>query len=69
MQTDTPTPSCRCGHGVGHFMVNAEADYTVLGWIAVTVGISARPVCVKYRCRACDQVFHETREPKAQADQ
>lgn len=59
----TKKPACRCGHPIGHHMVSDEPDYSFIGWVAVMVGISARPKVVRYRCRRCNQVFHVTRDP------
>jgi hypothetical protein len=56
--------TCRCGHTRGHHMVNAEAQYTPIGWLMVALGISAKPLRVRYRCRRCDQVFDQTTDPK-----
>lgn len=59
----SPAPACRCGFARGHYMVSAEPEYTFLGWIAMAVGISASPERIRYRCRRCDQVLEETRDP------
>lgn len=56
-------PACRCGHARGHAKVSAEAEYSALGWVAVVLGVSARPTCVRFRCRVCGAIFDETREP------
>lgn len=57
-------PHCRCGHEVGHTMVSPEPEYSALGWVMVLVGISAKPKRIKYRCRKCNSVFHETTDRK-----
>jgi hypothetical protein len=49
-------------------MVNAEAEYSGIGWLMVAIGISWRPERVKYRCRRCDVVFDSTRDAKVLAD-
>ena len=54
---DLTSRTCPCGHSVGHHMVSAEAEYSGLGWLLVAIGVSARPVRVKYRCRRCEEVF------------
>jgi hypothetical protein len=56
-------PACRCGYTIGHHMVSDQPEYNFIGWVAVMVGISARPTLIRYRCRRCDQVFHATRDP------
>jgi hypothetical protein len=60
---DSPAAVCRCGFARDHYMVSAEPDYTFWAWILMTVGISASPERIRYRCRRCDQVLEETREP------
>lgn len=55
--------ACRCGHEVGHNMVSAEPSYSPGGWLAVLVGISWRPTRLRYRCRRCNEVFFETKDP------
>lgn len=67
-QVQTKGRTCRCGHGRGHYMVNAEAEYSGVGWLMVAIGISWRPERVKYRCRRCDVVFDSTTDPQVLAD-
>ncbi len=56
--------TCRCGHGVGHYMVSPDCQYDWWGWIRVSfLGISTRPILVRYRCRACREVIWETDDP------
>lgn len=55
--------TCRCGHGRGHYMVSDEPEYTPIGWVAMLVGISARPTLVKYRCRRCNELFDRSADP------
>jgi len=57
------TPKCRCGNALGHHMVSDEPVYTFVGWFAILIGISARPTRIKYRCRRCQEVFHQTTDP------
>lgn len=55
--------TCRCGYGRGHHMVSDEPEYTFIGWVAMLVGISARPTLVKYRCRRCHELFDRSKDP------
>jgi hypothetical protein len=59
-------PRCKCGHDRTHLMVSAEGKYTLMGWFWVTVmGVTTRPWEVRYRCRACGEVFDSSRDPAA----
>jgi hypothetical protein len=57
---ETTGPACRCGHGIGHYMVSAEPAYGVGAWLAMLIGISATPSKVTYRCRRCEQSIGQT---------
>lgn len=62
------TKTCRCGHARGHHMVSADAEYTFVGWVALLLGISARPTRINYHCRRCDQIFERTTDPEVLAN-
>lgn len=64
MSAEAPRPAaCRCGYTRDHHMVSAEYEHTGFGWFCLLMGISARPIRIKYRCRRCDQVFDQTTDP------
>lgn len=66
----TPGPeraTCRCGHDRSHTMVSPSADYSVLGWAFILVGVSWEPKAISFVCRTCDQVVERIRDPKAMA--
>jgi hypothetical protein len=44
-------------------MVSDEPEYTFVGWVAMMVGISARPTLVKWRCRRCNELFDRSSDP------
>ena len=48
-------------------MVTADAEYTFVGWVALLLGISARPTRINYHCRRCDQTFERTTDPEVLA--
>lgn len=56
-------PVCRCGHGINHYMVSAEPEYSFSGYVQLAFGISARPTKVRYRCRRCDFVLGSSTDP------
>jgi hypothetical protein len=61
-----PAPrECRCGHTKEHPMVIPEREYSLLGWILLSMfGITPRPTAVVYRCSICRQALGSTRDPK-----
>ncbi len=60
-------PTCRCGHDRTHTMVSPSADYTMIGWAFILVGVSWEPTCISFVCRACDEVVERVRDPKEMA--
>jgi hypothetical protein len=60
--------TCRCGHSKGHEMVVEEPEYTLWGWILLSMfGITPKPDHVVYRCQMCRQALGTTRDPKVLA--
>ena len=62
-QPEVARPTCRCGHDRDHFMVSPVPQYTGLDWVWVLLGITTMPFEVQFRCRRCQQVFDQTRDP------
>lgn len=61
----TPERKCRCGHTKEHPMVIPEREYTLWGWVQLSMlGLTPRPSAVIYRCGMCRQVLGSTRDPK-----
>jgi hypothetical protein len=54
--------TCRCGHGRDHFMVGARGRYSLVGWFALLLGVTAEPQVVEYWCRRCGEKADETRD-------
>lgn len=65
MENKTPTEksTCRCGHDRHHYMVSADATYSIWGWCTITFGITTIPIYLRFRCRRCNEVFEETDDP------
>jgi hypothetical protein len=55
---------CSCGYRRSHHFVSEEAEYTVIGWVLLIVGVTPQPRRVVYRCRRCDFIFGETTDPR-----
>lgn len=55
---------CRCGHGKHHHMVSGQGEYTATGWFWVLFGVTTKPIKVKFKCRVCNQIFHESNDPE-----
>jgi hypothetical protein len=63
-----PQRTCRCGHTKGHELVVEEPEYTLWGWILLSMfGITPKPDHVVYRCQMCRQSLGSTRDPKVLA--
>lgn len=64
----SPQRSCRCGHTKNHELVAEEPEYTLWGWILLSMfGITPKPDHVVYRCQMCRQSLGSTRDPKVLA--
>ncbi|EYF05664.1 hypothetical protein [Chondromyces apiculatus] len=57
-------PKCRCGHDRTHHLVSAEPEYTFGGYLLLLLGVTVKPIKLKYRCRQCDTIFETTTDPK-----
>ena len=53
---------CRCGHDKFHHMVTPMGEYTPVGWFWVLVGVSTKPVQLKFTCRVCNEVVAKTQD-------
>ncbi|AKT42900.1 hypothetical protein [Chondromyces crocatus] len=53
-------PHCRCGHTRKHHMVSAEPEYTLGGYLLLLLGVTVKPIKLKFRCRQCDTIFETT---------
>lgn len=59
---------CKCGHTRSHESVVEEPEYTLFGWILLSMfGITPKPDHVVYRCQICRQSLGTTRDPKVLA--
>lgn len=50
-------PTCRCGHDRKHHMVSPKKEYSFGGWVLLVMGVTAKPIRIRYVCRTCDEVF------------
>ena len=64
----SPPDACKCGHDKRHVMVSAAAEYTFWGWVLILIGITAKPIAIKYVCRKCEGEFGRTTDPKVIAE-
>lgn len=61
------TAVCSCGYRRTHYFVGGEAEYTVMGWALLIIGVTPQPTRVIFRCRRCDFVFGETTDSRVLA--
>lgn len=62
--TATALPTCACGNDRHHYRVSRDGEYTTWGWILLMCGISVKALKINFRCRACDQVFDTSVDPR-----
>lgn len=57
--------TCKCGHTKSHDAVVEEPEYTLWGWILLSMlGITPKPDHVAYRCQICRMTLGTTRDPE-----
>jgi hypothetical protein len=56
--------TCACGHTRGHPEVAQDAEYTLWGWIQLSMlGITPLPDRIVFRCRRCQKSLGVSRDP------
>jgi hypothetical protein len=56
--------TCSCGYTRDHEMVEQEPEYSLWGWILLSMfGISAKPDHIVFRCTRCRQTLGVSRDP------
>ena len=56
--------TCACGHTRGHPEVAQDPEYTLWGWIQLSMlGITPLPERIVFRCRRCGKSLGVTRDP------
>jgi hypothetical protein len=60
-----PPRACPCGHSKGHALIEEEPEYTLWGWLQLSMfGLTPRPDHVVYRCTICRKSVGVTRDPE-----
>jgi hypothetical protein len=55
---------CACGHTRGHREVAQDPEYTLWGWIQLSMlGITPLPERIVFRCRRCQRSLGVSRDP------
>jgi hypothetical protein len=55
---------CPCGHGRGHPLVAQEPEYTLWGWIQLSMlGVTPLPDRIVFRCVRCKKSLGSSRDP------
>ena len=63
-----PQRTCHCGYAKGHELIVEEPEYTLWGWILLSMfGITPKPDHVVYRCQMCRKSVGSTRDPRVLA--
>lgn len=62
--TERKLRQCKCGHSRGHPLVEEEPEYTLWGWIVLSMfGITPKPDHIAYRCQICRMTVATSRNP------
>lgn len=55
---------CPCGHNRSHPAVAQDAEYTLWGWIQLSMlGVTPLPDRIEFRCRKCGKSLGVSRDP------
>ena len=55
---------CPCGHTRSHREVAQDAEYTLWGWIQLSMlGVTPLPDRIEFRCRRCGKSLGVSRDP------
>ena len=60
----TANRRCACKHELGHPLVRAEGQYSMLKLTAMCLGISTHPYRIEYACSVCHEVLGSTTDPE-----
>ncbi len=61
---DMRVRTCPCGHTRSHREVAQDAEYTLWGWIQLSLlGITPLPDRIVFRCRRCGKSLGVSRDP------
>jgi hypothetical protein len=56
--------TCPCGHNRSHPEVAQEPEYTLWGWLQLSMlGITPPPDRIVFRCRRCQKNLGTSRDP------
>lgn len=56
--------TCPCGHTRGHPTVAQDPEYTLWGWIQLSMlGVTPLPDRIVFRCRQCQKSLGVSRDP------
>jgi hypothetical protein len=56
--------TCRCGYNRRHELVEEEPEYTLWGWLSLSMlGMTPQPDHIVFRCTRCRQSLGVTRDP------
>lgn len=53
----TKFKKCTCGVNIEDENVEIKMDYTLMGWFWWSMGATAIPKEITFRCKCCDKIF------------
>jgi hypothetical protein len=60
---------CRCGFNRHHYLVEPVCNYNWWGWVRLTLGVTAWPVSVSFKCLQCGEIIETTTDPEVLREQ
>ncbi|MBX3188563.1 MAG: hypothetical protein KF819_16220 [Labilithrix sp.] len=57
--------TCYCGHRRGDPAIHEEPEYSMWGWIVLSMfGVTPRPHHIAFRCAYCREELGQSRDPR-----
>jgi len=63
-ETKTSLKTCSCGYDKNSKFVITHKEYSLFGNLLQIIGISAKPLKIRYQCIKCQEYFDQINDPK-----
>lgn len=58
----TKFKTCKCGNNIESSNVNVSIKYSLMGWFWWTMGTTAIPKQITFKCNQCNEIFEKLTE-------